>query len=226
MLVSITREFVNIWLITVLKTKQHVLAISKKAVLGSPRFCTKSTEDPAEFVLYNEYSIFVLTAIRIECDETAPIFIHFVNSFPVTPPVKAWQTPNQIWNLQIVQQLAIVGLLRSVFQNLLFLWNSYTTFHFVYYFIYIFLSFFVTLNYIVIHFITNRTIIAIIALRRLNLIDGFGPLEKIVLSQQTHSIPLHRYYTESTFCVFIQVHRIIVWNKCPWFIWQTIVNFR
>ena len=148
MLISITREFVNIWLITVLKTKQHVLAISKKAVLGSPRFCTKSTEDPAEFVLYNEYSIFVLTAIRIECDETAPIFIHFVNSFPVTPPVKAWQTPNQIWNLQIVQQLAIVGLLRSVFQNLLFLWNSYTTFHFVYYFIYIFLSFFVTLNYI------------------------------------------------------------------------------
>ena len=52
MLVPIASEFENVRVIAVLKTKKHVLAISKKPVFLSPSFCAEAAENPSVLVLH------------------------------------------------------------------------------------------------------------------------------------------------------------------------------
>lgn len=151
MLITITREFEDVRVLTILKSIKHVLAISKKPVFRGPCLCTKASEGPPVFILDHEYSIFVVSAVRIECDETTPILIHFVNSFPITSPKKRGQTADQVRYLIVIEYLT--GLLSSwlVLQNLFLFWYVYNrTSHFVDNFILILLSFFKALNDIVV----------------------------------------------------------------------------
>jgi hypothetical protein len=87
-LITITSEFENVRIITVLETEEHVLAIAKKPVLAIPSLSAESAKFPPEFILNYQYSIFVVSAVCVKCDETASILVHFVNSFPITSPVK------------------------------------------------------------------------------------------------------------------------------------------
>ena len=101
MLIAIPCEFENVRVITVLKTKKHVLTISKKPVFLSPGLCAKTSECPSVLVLNYEYCIFIITAVCEKCDETAAIFIHLVDSSPVTAPVERRQTSDEVRYLKI-----------------------------------------------------------------------------------------------------------------------------
>jgi hypothetical protein len=53
MLIAVTGEFEDVWIIAVLKTKKHILPISKKPMLLGPGFGTKSAKNPSKLILHN-----------------------------------------------------------------------------------------------------------------------------------------------------------------------------
>ena len=71
-----------------MKTEKHVLPVAEESVFLSPGLRAETSEDPAVLVANDQNGGLVLSAVGEKSDKTTTILVHFVNAFPVAPPVK------------------------------------------------------------------------------------------------------------------------------------------
>lgn len=113
--------------LSILEGEENGVTISKEAESRSPCFVAQSAKDVATCILYHKDGLIPIFDSVEEGNQTAAVFIHFVQSLPRTELHICWHLSHKIRDHHLVQDVTLLVFFRGESKNLRYLNNAWTS---------------------------------------------------------------------------------------------------